>query len=225
MSFLGVPNARSKNVLIHWILQKHLKKYSEQYFKGVLVDIGCGNKPYKELLKPYIKSHIGLDHKDSFHSNTEVDIFGTAYDIPVDNDYADSALCSAVLEHLEEPQKALEECYRILKPNGVAIYTIPFIWHIHEEPRDFFRYSNFGIEYLFQKTGFEIEHLDAMSGFWTTFGQLFIYKIQNLNRGPLRWFKIVDLFALVIQLFAYVLDKIDRDERWTWMYIVVAKKP
>lgn len=92
--------------------------------------------------------------------------FGSAYEIPAEDDAFDSALCTAVLEHLEEPESAIRECHRVLKPGACAVYTVPFIWHLHEEPRDFFRYSRYGLEYLFKKVGFEIVELEALSGFW-----------------------------------------------------------
>jgi SAM-dependent methyltransferase len=221
----GILNTNAKNILVQGIFQKNLLKFAKQYFTGSLIDIGCGTKPYKNLLSPFVSEHTGLDHKDSFHDQSNVDLFGTAYDIPCEDQSFDSALCSAVLEHLEEPELAIRECFRVLKPNGHAIYSIPFIWHLHEEPRDFYRYSKYGIRYLFEKSGFEIVELEALSGFWVTFGQLFVYNIYRFNCGPLRWFRIITVIGLLIQGIVYLMDKIDKTEQWTWMYMVVAKKP
>jgi hypothetical protein len=58
-----------------------------------------------------------------------------------------------------------------------------------------------------------------------TFGQLFVYNIGRLNRGPLRWLRLVDAAGLAIQGAAYALDRIDRTEKWTWMYMAVVRKP
>jgi SAM-dependent methyltransferase len=201
-----------------------LRVCAEKYCSGQLVDIGCGIKPYQHLLQDLVSRHVGVDHEASFHDQSHVDIFGTAYEIPVDDYSFDCALCTAVLEHLEEPGLALQECFRILKHGGVAIYSVPFIWHLHEEPRDFFRYSKHGLDYLFKKHGFEILEIKALSGFWVTFGQLFVYNLYRLNRGPLRWLRVVDVMGLIIQGSAFLLDKIDRTEQWTWMYIAVVKK-
>lgn len=212
------------NILVRSIADKAILLYAKTYLHGVLIDIGCGEKPYEIGLKETINKHIGVDHKDSFHDLSKVDLIGTAYSIPVEDDFFDSALCTAVLEHLEEPEEALIECNRVLKKGGVAIYSIPFIWHIHERPRDFYRYSRYGIQYLFSKTGFEILKLEALSGFWITFGQLFVYYLHRFNRGPLRWFKIITIIGLCIQGIVYMLDKVDKAEDWTWMYIVAAKK-
>lgn len=212
------------NVLVRGIADKAIIRYAKEYLYGNLIDIGCGVKPYQKKLEDVVKNHIGVDHKDSLHDLSNADMIGSAYKIPTKNETFDSALCTAVLEHLEEPELALKECNRVLKTGGIAVYSIPFIWHIHEEPRDFYRYSKYGIEYLFSKAGFKIIQLEALSGFWITFGQLFVYYIHRFNRGPLRWFRIITIIGLIIQGIVYLLDKIDKAEDWTWMYIIAAKK-
>lgn len=126
------------------------------------------------MFAPDICQHVGLDHEGTIHSKDKIDLFGLATNIPSPDGSFDTVLCTAVLEHLEEPEKALRECHRVLKPRGVAIYTVPFIWHLHEEPRDFYRFSKYGLMYLFEKASFEIIELKALSG------------IYRFNRGPLR---------------------------------------
>jgi SAM-dependent methyltransferase len=215
-----------KNLLINHIFEKALmQKVLACKDLGRLVDIGCGTKPYRDVLKPYVTEHVGVDHEGSLHSKDNVDLFGTAYAIPVGDESFDSAICTAVLEHLEEPEQALRECFRILKPGGKAIYSVPFIWHLHEEPRDFYRFSKYGLEYLFKKVGFEVIEIKSLSGFWVTFGQLLVYNLYRLNQGALRWFRIVDGLGLLVQGAAYVLDRVDRTEQWTWMNMVIARKP
>ncbi len=179
----GIANSSAKNVLVLGIMQRELRYFGEKYINGSLVDIGCGLKPYLDLLAPYVTEHIGVDHDETIHEKSNIDRFGTAYDIPAEDGEFDSALCTAVLEHLEEPETALRECFRVLKPGGVAIYSVPFIWHLHEEPRDFYRFSKYGLKYLFEKVGFEIVELKALSGFWVTFGQLFVYNMFRSTGG------------------------------------------
>ncbi len=221
----GVVNAKPCNLLVHWIHQKNLMDGAERYLRGRMIDIGCGTKPYAELLAPYIDEHFGVDHEDSLHDISKVDAVGTADALPAEDESFDSAICTAVLEHVEEPEKAIGECHRVLKPGGTAIYSVPFIWHLHEEPRDFYRFSKYGLNYLFEKVGFEVLEIRPLSGFWVTFGQLFVYNLHRFNRGPLKWLFVVDAVGLLVQGMAFLLDKIDRSERWTWMYMVMARKP
>jgi len=221
---IKMGSAGYHNILIHYIFQKHFSAYASQYLSGKLIDIGCGVKPWDFIVAPYIQEHIGVDYEGTLHGLEHADLIGTAYDIPIADETFDCAICTAVLEHLEEPFEAIMECKRVLKPGGTAIYSIPFIWHLHEEPRDFYRYSGFGIHYLFQKAGFKILELKALSGFWVTFGQEFVYYLYRLNRGILKWLRIIVILGLIIQGIVYILDKMDKAEKWTWMYMVVVKK-
>lgn len=49
----------------------------------------------------------------------------------------DFVITDQVIEHLEDPQKAVEESYRVLKKRGTAMYTICFINYIHPAPKRF----------------------------------------------------------------------------------------
>lgn len=214
-----------KNILINKIHDRQLKQYVKKFFSGALVDFGCGLKQYKKLVKHYVDSHVGVDHDLTFHDKANIDRYATAYKIPAKNCEFDCALCTAVLEHLEDPILALKECFRVLKNGGVAIYSVPFIWHLHEEPRDFYRFSKYGLEYIFKKAGFEIIQIHALSGFWITFGQIFVYYIYRFNRGILKYVPIIPIIGLFIQGLSYLFDKVDKPEQWTWMYMIVVKKP
>ena len=124
-----------KLLLRYWLLNKihdeQLLLLTEKYLKNRLLDIGCGTRSFKDLLDPYVTEHIGVDQEGTLYDKSNVDLFGTAYQIPVEDASFDSAICIAALEHLEERELALHECYRVLKPGGVAIYSVPFIWHLH----------------------------------------------------------------------------------------------
>ena len=47
-------------------------------------------------------------------------------DIPYDSDQCDVIICNHVLEHISEEKKALSECYRVLKQDGVFLLSVPF---------------------------------------------------------------------------------------------------
>ena len=215
----------TRNRLINGIVDREIRRVAELYIGGRLIDIGCGEKPYASLIGPHVTDHVGVDHAETLHDTSWVDVVGSAYAIPVEDETFDTALCTSVLEHLEEPEQALRECYRVLRPGAHAVYTIPHIWHLHEEPRDFYRFTKYGISYLLSKVGFEIVELKALGGFWITSGQLFAYYVDRANRGPLRLFRVIDVLNVGVQGVASALDRVDRAERWTWMYLVVARKP
>lgn len=213
-----------RNLLVFHTMDRELARCAKDYLNGRLIDIGCGTKPYEAMLKPFVSEHVGLDVEQPFNPQTTPDLVGTAYNIPTDADSFGAAFSTAALQHLEEPELALSECHRVPKPGGIAVYSVPFIWHVHSAPRDFIRYTNFGLKHIFEKVGFEILELKALSGFWVTFGQMFVYCLYQFHRGPFGFVKIIPVTGLLIQGLAYVLDRIDRAEEWTWMYLVVARK-
>lgn len=192
-----------------------------------MLDIGCGDKPYESMLSAYVDKYIGLDTEYTLHDKSKADLIGDAYKIPMGDQTVDTILCTAVLEHLEEPARALKEAHRALKPGGYAIYTAPLFWHLHEEPRDFFRYTKHGLAHLFDKAGFEVIKIEPLSGFWVTFGQELIYYLWRFRKGgranPLWW--IVPCMAAIIQATCYIVNSFDHSEEFSWMYLVVARKP
>jgi len=216
---------RIRNRLIYRIHDRQIISLASRYFRGRVIDIGCGTRPYAARLAPFVTEHVGVDHALCPHGLAAVDLVGTAYAVPAPSESFDCALCTSVLEHLEEPQQALRECLRLLRPGGVAIYSVPFLWHLHEEPRDFYRFTRHGLAYLFTRAGFEVMEIRALSGFFVTFFTLLGYYLYRFNSGPLRWLRLIDAASLILQLAAAALEHFTRDERYTWMYMVVARKP
>lgn len=198
------------------------RELSKKYVHGRLLDIGCGNKPMEAFFKDNVTEHIGLDHEKTLHGLNDVDVVGTAYDTGQLADSYDTVLCTAVLEHLEEPGEAIAECNRVLKRGGIAIYTAPLFWPLHEEPRDFYRYTKHGLRYLFENNGFEILELKALSGFWVTAGTMFNYYLSGFTRGPLKY--AVNMIIMANNMLYPLLDRLHKVEKFTWMYLVVAKK-
>lgn len=215
----------SHNFLIRNSLREAITARARKYLEGRLIDVGCGTKQYEGALGERVTEHMGLDHEESPHGLRKVDLIGTAYDIPVEDDSFDSLLCTEVLEHLEEPSRAIAECRRVLKPGGCALFTSPFIWHLHEEPRDFFRYSEHGLRHLFTANGFEVVEITPLNGFWATFGQLLTYKLYSYNRWPLRLTPLIPALGFLIQHVAILSNRIFPQDVWPSHYVSVVRKP
>ncbi|MBN2399869.1 MAG: class I SAM-dependent methyltransferase [Candidatus Aminicenantes bacterium] len=194
-----------------------------RHFRGSLIDIGCGDKWKSDLVGRFVEQYTGVDHADTIHDHSAIDRIGSAYALPAADNEFDCVLCTSVLEHLEEPEAALREALRVLKPGGAAIYTVPQIWHLHEEPRDFFRFTRYGLQYLFSKAGFELVEIEALSGFWATFGSEFS---NYLNSFRWRWLRpFIAWWTVLNNLFFLLLEKMHRNPKWTWAHLVVVHKP
>jgi SAM-dependent methyltransferase len=220
-------SALSHNWLIFSIINPCIETRIKKYAKGTLLDIGCGVKPYMKMAAPYVKVHIGVDHHATLHDKSNIDMPGSAYDLPLEDDSVQTILCTDVLEHLEEPKKAIAESFRVLATGGYAIYTVPLFWHIHEAPRDYFRYTEFGLRYLFEECGYEVVEVKSLTGFVATFSQMLVYFLFRLRRGgrlnPLWW--LIPPLGALIQLIAYMINKVDPTKDFTAEYVLVAQKP
>jgi len=204
---------------------RRIRAAAERHFRGRLLEIGCGAKQKALLVGDLVAEHVGLDHPGSPHGTAAADLVGTAYAIPAADACFDCALSTAVLEHLEEPEIALREARRVLRPGGVAVFTAPLFWPVHEAPRDFYRYTRFGLEHLLRKAGFEVLELEPLAGFFTTAAALATGYLARFGRGRLR-----PLVALACGVTNATLPRLDalprlRDERFTWMYLIVARRP
>lgn len=212
------------NWLVNRIGERAFFELGRRHLRGRMIDIGCGLKPYEGMF-PQVTAHVGLEHEASPQGTTRADILGTAYAIPEPDASFDSAVCSAVLEHLEEPLAALKECLRVLRPGAAVVYTIPFIWHVHEAPRDFYRYTRFGIQHLFRQAGFEGIDVRPLSGYWVTACQMHAYYVMRKRTGVLHALRVRHAIAFLAQSLGLLMSRFDRTTNFTWMYVVVARKP
>jgi len=71
----------------------------------------AARSPTRASWHRFVQEHVGVDHSDTLHSKSKIDLMGTAYRIPAEAEAFDSALCTAVLEHLEEPELAFASAF------------------------------------------------------------------------------------------------------------------
>jgi SAM-dependent methyltransferase len=188
------------------------------------MDLGCGTAWYKKSILNSADKYIGVDWKNSLHDQSNVNVFADLADhLPFRDERIDIAVSYQVLEHLPEPGKFLEEVFRILKPAGIILLTVPFMWHVHEAPHDFSRLTRYGLQYLFGKTGFVDIKIRENTGFWQMWVLKFNYHTMRFAPGPLKlmW---IPLWWLG-QALSPVLDRFDPHPEETASYTVIARKP
>jgi len=141
-------------------------------FSGTLLDIGCGNMPYKTLLfapPSRVQNYIGLDLHGSI---PKPDLEWDGQTIPLPDDSVDHCLATEVLEHVPDPEKVLREAWRVLKPVGRILFTAPFLWPLHCIPNDHCRYTPFSLERHLSRAGFEQIQLKSLGGWDASLAQM-----------------------------------------------------
>ncbi|MFH1997248.1 MAG: class I SAM-dependent methyltransferase [Patescibacteria group bacterium] len=188
-----------KNFLTTKITRQELKKFIQKHSSDKLtLDLGCSNSPYSK----YFLNRVGFDIQDG----KGVDIIGDAHKLPFEDEKFDVILCTEVLEHLHSPHIAISEMKRVLKLNGKLILTTRFIFPIHDSPNDFYRYTKYGLKYLFKD--WRIESIQEESN---TVETLFILLQRIGYQTELRVNKITKLllfiFVKFMPIFSFFVKK------------------
>lgn len=148
------------------------------HITGRTLDVGCGQKPYEKLF--HASEYVGLEVDTPYSRQfLKADCFYDGRLFPFQADEFDSIVVNEVFEHVFEPDVFLAEIYRVLKSGGILLMTVPFCWDEHEQPRDYARYSSFGLKVILQNHGFEIvQQRKSMNDIRTLFQLVnaYIYK-------------------------------------------------
>jgi len=112
----------------------------ELFKSGVkVIDIG-GKKDKKRGIFDLDKLGAKVTYVN-IEKETNPDILADATKIPVPDNSYDIAIMGELLEHVPDPMLVLKEAYRIIKPGGKILATVPFLYPIHADPYDFGRYT------------------------------------------------------------------------------------
>lgn len=170
----------------------HIEKAATHYAGGKLLDVGCGSKPYKALFQSKVDEYLGLDIPHEYRpvgghgmgdgkAQRNIDVYGNALTLPFADATFNTVVSFQVLEHVPEPQVMFAEMTRVLKPGGHLILMAPQMWHLHEIPHDYFRYTRYGLAYLAEKNGMKVIDITPLAGFWARTGLKISYTMERMS--------------------------------------------
>jgi len=153
-------------------VRDYVKRIISQYeFEDPVLDCGAGWEPnFYESLFPNRK-YLKQDMQN--YDPPCIDIVCDICDMrKVRDDSIGLVLLMESLEHISFPQRALDEIFRVLKPNGLLILTTVMAMGIHKCPKDYWRFCPDGIELLLEKfkiVDFTLEGYPSFPlGIWVT---------------------------------------------------------
>lgn len=99
--------------------------------------------------------------------STDIDLMGDAAFVPLINEYFDAVLCAEVMEHVSSPEAVLHQAARMLKPGGMLLITVPFLFRQHADPHDYGRYTEWYWETRLNQYGFGNVYIEKQGLFYS----------------------------------------------------------
>jgi SAM-dependent methyltransferase len=195
-----------------------------QFARGRLIDLGCGDMPFRALVIDQVSLYESLD---LWPRSPTVTYVGDIQNMLMIADAMyDTALCIEVLEHVPNPCAAAREIYRILKPGGRLILSVPHLSRLHDEPYDFYRYTHYGLEHLLHQAGLEVMTIQKRGGLFSFFGHQIATIIVGLawNVPVLKEIVWTANSWFITRLCVWLDSRLDTSGLFALGYSVVASK-
>lgn len=151
--------------------------------KGKLLDLGCGKVPLYAAYKEFITDNICVDWSNTFHKNEFLDYeLDLTKKLPFNDNEFDTIILSDVLEHIPVPELLWGEMTRILTMNGKIIMNVPFYYWLHEQPHDYYRYTEFALRRFVENCGLKLIQLNPIGGAPEIMTDIFAKNILRLPK-------------------------------------------
>jgi SAM-dependent methyltransferase len=138
------PTYAVRAPLARW-LEGQARELYERLGPYRLLDVGCGDKPYLPFFEPYVSEYVGADVVDNPHAELK----GPVEALPAEDASFDVVLCAQVLEHCDDPARAVTELRRVTRPGGRVLASTHGVMVFHPSPADYWRWTHAGLERLF----------------------------------------------------------------------------
>jgi SAM-dependent methyltransferase len=180
------------------------------FINNCLLDIGCGNKPYKLLINSLVNSYIGIDLNK--YNNNQTDIMANGLQLPFKSESFETVLSSDVIDEIQSPTLLFQEVNRILKPDGHFIVLVSNHYNIFENNTVYAHLTAEGLRNLTERNGFNIVMMRT-KGKWIPFFLSLIIQLSYRLREKIArfWnpnfelkkesFRYFNSFMLVLQKF------------------------
>ena len=145
---------------IHRILMG-AKLSTFNFSSGYTVDIGSEkHTSYEKEWNIELKNLINIDIDIEGNPNILADI----NNLPFKNHSISNFGCFNVLELVQFPKIAIDEIYRVLNKSGYLVGYVPFLYPIHNQPVDYWRFSNKSLYQILSIGGFENIIIEPLGG-------------------------------------------------------------
>lgn len=203
-----------------------LKRFLEREYERIpagarVLSVGAGGR-FNALLYPHARRRPFFVTAFDIDPEREPDVVGDLCWTPFRTGSLDVVVLGEVLEHVEAPQVAIENVHRVLSSGGTLILTTPFIFPIHDRPRDYFRFTRYGLELLLRD--FRDVHITPRSSWSESINALGVRLALEQGAGARLLAPVIILGALAAFPVVWLLGKMVHTDFITIGYMVTARK-
>jgi SAM-dependent methyltransferase len=218
---MDAPSLLSPSYLEQRSLLQALRQ-AVPFIHGKTLDLGCGQRPYEGLMRASATSIVGIDAEP--HHVPPPDVCGDVQHLPFKDGSFNTVVTTQVIEHVFDPHAMMREISRVTTPGGHVIVTAPQAWPLHEEPRDFFRYTSYGLMGLAERSGFDVVLLTSRGGSVVALTQLAASCLfDRFGTNPILR-PVLKVITIPFFLAGRLLDPLIAHEKLTLGYLLVGRK-
>ena len=153
-----------------------------RYLAGHMLNAGCGTRD----IRPYLRTKgvAEITRYDIASDDADV-VVGPIEAMQFADASFDSVLCNAVLEHVQNAERAIRELARVVRKGGHVVIAVPFLQPYHACPGDFRRYTADGLAQLGRSAGLEVIEILPVHSIAQTFGWI-LWEYAQEKGGWLR---------------------------------------
>jgi len=161
-------------------LLDHCLEANKYLMTGVVLDLGGKRGRKRGAFRPP-EAQADRWFYINIAPETRPDVLADVVRVPFSDAYANCIICTEVLEHLPNPIACVDEAYRLLKPGGLLIASVPFLYPVHADPFDYQRFTADGLRYLCRR--FTSVHVQSMGGYLGVIGMFLELGVSGWQGG------------------------------------------
>ena len=216
---LNLSKKASRKNLDNFIKISFNKEIAKNRTSKVL-NVGSGGN-LENLIKKNFDDVFSIDIDKDRKPDQIIDICDENFEKKIN--YKPSLVCCfEVLEHTKNPPKAIQNIYNILKKDDFFLVSVPFNFHIHDEPNDFFRFTHFGLKMLFNDFA-EVEIKKRNGWLESIFVNIIRLEKEKNILSKIIGKMFILIYTILLPLII-LIQKIITSEKLTTGYYVEAKK-